>query len=114
MLENAENTPTPARLPSSPIAMSELRTLRLLKAVCEVCAVSYEDVVAVATRLPGGPRVVSLDPLTLDDVLGDVERLAAVAGAENAGRSFLGQARQRLERTARAVQSCERPGVLAL
>src|SRR5919108_631133 len=35
--------------------------LIVTQAVCEVCAVSYDDVVAVAATLPSHPRVVSLD-----------------------------------------------------
>src|SRR4029079_12518668 len=54
--------------------------LIVTQAVCEVCAVSYDDVVAVAATLPSRPRVLSLDPLTLDDVLGDLVRVAEAAG----------------------------------
>src|SRR5438309_6133864 len=84
------------------------------QAVCEVCAVSYDDVVAVAARLPTRPRVVSLDPATLDDVLGDVTRLADVAGVPEAGVALVGDARRRLERVRQAVAGVERPRVVAL
>src|SRR5581483_3041198 len=47
-------------------ALAELEVdLIVTQAVCEVCAVSYDDVVAVAARLPSRPRVVSLDPSNL-------------------------------------------------
>src|SRR3954454_12431101 len=36
--------------------------LIVTQAICDVCAVSYEDVVAVAARLPGRPRVLRQDP----------------------------------------------------
>jgi iron complex transport system substrate-binding protein len=36
--------------------------LIVTQAVCEVCAVSYDDVVTVAQRLPSRPRVVQQDP----------------------------------------------------
>src|SRR6187455_3396417 len=55
--------------------------LIVTQAVCDVCAVSYEDVVAVAATLPSRPRVISLDPLTLDQVLDDVRRLGDVTAA---------------------------------
>src|SRR5687768_12976843 len=42
--------------------------LIVTQAVCDVCAVSYDDVVAVAAGLPGQPRVISLDPMTFEDV----------------------------------------------
>ena len=46
--------------------------LILTQALCAVCAVSYDDVRAVAARLPTTPEVVSLDPQTLEEVLGDI------------------------------------------
>src|SRR3954451_3653483 len=57
--------------------------LIVTQAVCEVCAVSFDDVVAVAATLPSRPRVISLDPLTFDDVLGDALRLGEATGASN-------------------------------
>src|SRR4051794_21813144 len=39
--------------------------LIVTQAVCDVCAVSYEDVVDVASRMPGRPRVIQQDPSTL-------------------------------------------------
>src|SRR5215212_6647910 len=45
--------------------------LIVTQAVCEVCAVSFDDVVAVAQRLPSTPEVLSLDPSTLGEVLAD-------------------------------------------
>src|SRR5215211_5655868 len=59
--------------------------LIVTQAVCEVCAVSFDDVCAVAERLPSRPRVVSLDPSTLGEVLADVARLAEVAEVPEAG-----------------------------
>jgi iron complex transport system substrate-binding protein len=54
--------------------------LIVTQAVCEVCAVSYEDVVEVAARLPGPPRVVQQDPSSLAEVLADLTRLGEAAG----------------------------------
>ena len=48
--------------------------LIVTQSICEVCAVSYEDVVAVAARLPGPPRVVEQDPSTLAETLEDIVR----------------------------------------
>jgi iron complex transport system substrate-binding protein len=61
--------------------------LIVTQAVCEVCAVSYEDVVAVAARLPGGPQVLQQDPGTLGEVLEDVTRLGVAAGIEERAAS---------------------------
>src|SRR6186997_2935075 len=53
--------------------------LIVTQAVCEVCAVSYEDVVAVAARLPSRPRVLQQDPSSLGEVLDDVVRVGEAA-----------------------------------
>src|SRR5215211_1220821 len=88
--------------------------LVVTQAVCEVCAVSFEDVRAVAERLPTKPRVVSLDPSTLGEVLADVPRLAAEVGAEEAGRELADEARRRIDAVRDAVAGAERPRVAAL
>jgi iron complex transport system substrate-binding protein len=88
--------------------------LIVTQAVCDVCAVSYDDVVAVAATLPGRPRVLSLDPLMLGDVLADLERVGEAAGAEAAARLLREHAALRLNAVKRAVADAARPTVLAL
>jgi iron complex transport system substrate-binding protein len=95
--------------------LAELRPdLIVTQAVCEVCAVSYDDVAAIAATLPGRPRVLSLDPLTLAEVLADHERVGEAAGAEPAARLLREQATCRLDSVARAIAGAPRPRVLAL
>jgi iron complex transport system substrate-binding protein len=95
--------------------LSELDVdLIVTQAVCEVCAVSFDDVRAVAERLPTRPQVISLDPSTLGEVLADVPRLAAAAGVPEAGERLAAQAAERLERVERAVAGAPRPRVVAL
>jgi iron complex transport system substrate-binding protein len=84
------------------------------QAVCEVCAVSFEDVLAVAERLPTKPRVISLDPSTLGEVLADLPRLAEVAGATEAGRGLAREAARRIDGVRDAVKGAPRPRVAAL
>jgi iron complex transport system substrate-binding protein len=88
--------------------------LIVTQAVCEVCAVSYEDVVAVAARLPGRPRVVQQDPSTVAEVLEDVTRLGAAAGIEVRAAEVRADLEARLERVRAAVEGAPRPRVLAL
>jgi iron complex transport system substrate-binding protein len=89
--------------------------LIVTQAVCEVCAVSYDDVRAVAARLPTKPRVISLDPSTLAEVLDDVPRLASAAGVPESGERLLDGLRARLAAVERAVAAtAERPSVVAL
>jgi iron complex transport system substrate-binding protein len=88
--------------------------LIVTQAVCEVCAVSYDDVVAAARRLPTRPRVISLDPSTLDEVLADLPRLAQAAEVGTAGQALAEQAAARIEAVERAVAGAPRPRVAAL
>ncbi len=88
--------------------------LIVTQAVCEVCAVSYEDVQTVAARLPSRPRVVSLDPSTLADVFDDVERLAEVSGVREGGHRLRAELDRRVARVVEAVSDAVRPRVVAL
>jgi iron complex transport system substrate-binding protein len=88
--------------------------LIVTQALCPVCAVSYEDVTAIAHKLPGSPRVLALDPHTLEETHADVRVLAAATGREAAGERLLADANVRLQRVAAAVEGRPRPRVLAL
>jgi iron complex transport system substrate-binding protein len=88
--------------------------LIVTQAVCDVCAVSYDDVVAVAATLPGRPRVLSLDPMTLGEVLADIERLAEAAGVPGDGRALRADAERRIEAVRSAVAGAPRARVAAI
>ncbi len=96
-------------------ALEELSVdLIVTQAVCEVCAVSYEDVLAVAEELPTKPQVISLDPSTIGEVLGDVPRLAQAAGVPEAGERLADELGERLEDVELAFAGDPRPRVAAL
>ena len=88
--------------------------LIVTQAVCEVCAVSFDDVRSAAQRLPTQPEVVSLDPSTLGEVMADIPRLATAANAAEAGDQLAADLGERLEAVERAVQGARRPAVAAL
>ena len=84
------------------------------QAVCDVCAVSYDDVRAVAGRLPTKPEVISLDPERLADVIADVSRLGEAAGAGDAAAHLRRNLEERLDSVRETVAEAPRPRVLAL
>ena len=88
--------------------------LIVTQAVCEVCAVSYDDVVAVAARLPSRPRVLRQDPATLSEMLDDVGRLGEAAGVETRASELRAELEGRLAAVEAAVAGATRPRVLAL
>jgi iron complex transport system substrate-binding protein len=88
--------------------------LIVTQALCAVCAVSVDDVRAVAARLPGSPAVISLDPETLDEVLDDLVRLAEATGDPGRGLRLRGELAARLDRVREAVAGAPEPRVAAL
>jgi iron complex transport system substrate-binding protein len=88
--------------------------LIVTQAVCDVCAVSFEDVVEVAARLPGRPRVVQQDPSTLREMLDDVIRLGEAAGVTAQAHELRGELEGRLATVQAAVSGTSQPRVIAL
>jgi iron complex transport system substrate-binding protein len=88
--------------------------LIVTQALCEVCAVSYDDVVAVASRLSSRPKVISLDPDDLGEVLDDIGRLGAVTGVSDRAAELRASLELRLESVRAAADGVARPTVLPL
>jgi iron complex transport system substrate-binding protein len=88
--------------------------LIVTQALCPVCAVSYEEVDELARSLPSRPRVLALDPKTLEQTHADVATLARATGRERQGSDLVADFATRIDRVARAVGSQRRPRVVAL
>lgn len=83
---------------------------------CDVCAVSYREVVE-ATRqlLPQPATIVSLKPMRLADIFDDMQRVADAAGCGPAGLALTQRLRARLEALhGRAAMVHSRPRVACL
>jgi len=79
---------------------------------CEVCAVSYDQVVAAARRARAGARIVALTPTRLDHILADVRRVADACGVPDRGEVVAADLRRRL--TAIGARTSERPRVAVI
>jgi iron complex transport system substrate-binding protein len=88
--------------------------LIVTQALCAVCAVSYDDVRAIAERLESRPDVIALDPQTLGEVLGDVRTLAQATDSKDAGVDLVQDAASRIDRVRLAVRAAEPVRVAAL
>jgi len=65
---------------------------------CEVCAVSLDDVEdALADWSPLKPRLIALSSKDLEDVFGDIERVAEALDAPERGRTLVSQMRRRMD-----------------
>jgi iron complex transport system substrate-binding protein len=82
--------------------------------LCAVCAVSYDDVRAIAEEIETHPRVVSLDPRTVGEVLGDVRTLAQLTDRKDQAVGLVRDASARIDRVRLAVRGARRPRVAAL
>ena len=82
--------------------------------LCAVCAVSYDDVVEVAGRLATAPRVVSLDPKTLGEAMGDIRTIAQATGVRDAALELVTRQRARIDAVRRAVRDADPVRVAAI
>lgn len=91
--------------------------LIVTQALCDVCAVSGNDVVRALGSLPGDPQVVNLEPTCLQDVLDTVGLVAEAASCKDKGAEYLDELTDRIDlvsgRTASIPQS-GRPRVAML
>lgn len=89
--------------------------LVLTQGLCDVCAVSHSLVRQHVPRLPSKPRVLSLSPQRLADVLSNVKTVGDFTGRTAEARALIAALRTRLDRVALATVSAERlPRVFCL
>ncbi|MEU7477829.1 cobalamin-binding protein [Lentzea sp. NPDC042327] len=84
----------------------------LTQDLCDVCAVSYESVSAAVRLMDAGPVVLSLEPSTLDEVLGCLKTVGDVLGVDSAER--IDRLRVRIDHVERLTAGLSRPRVAAI
>lgn len=89
--------------------------LILTQQLCEVCAVAYDDVLAAVQSLPKRPAVLNLEPMTLADVLADIQRVGGVARVGDAADALVADLERRIARVRETVaRATSRPTVAFL
>ncbi|MET0761706.1 MAG: cobalamin-binding protein [Thermoleophilaceae bacterium] len=88
--------------------------LIVTQALCAVCAVSADDVRSIAGAMDPPPEVLSLDPTTLGEVLGDVRTLARATDSKDAGVDLIERAARRIDAVRLAVRGAQPVAVAAL
>lgn len=105
-----------ARLPIYTLDESRLSALApdvvVTQEACEVCAISYDQVMAAVGRASAGARVIALSPTRLDHIVEDVLRVADACGVPERGLAVAEDLRRRLERT--AARPLPRPRVAVI
>ncbi len=96
-----------------------LRSLKpdliLTQELCEVCAVSYKTVETAARMFEADVRVVSLEPNTIQDILGNIRTVGQLTGREEKAEEVISELAARVDRVAAATADVEkRPRTLML
>jgi len=86
----------------------------LTQRLCDVCAVGYGSVVALAATLPGPPRVVNLEPMRLGDVFQDVLNVGAAIDATDAAARVVGELHARVNAVKRRAAALPRRRAILL
>lgn len=96
--------------------LRELRPeLILTQRLCDVCAPAYGSVAAFADTLAEPPRVLNLEPSTLEDVFNNIRSVAAAMGEPDRGTRVIAALQARVEAVrdrARAVTKRSRVAVI--
>lgn len=89
--------------------------LIVTQALCDVCAVAEAEVTAAACSLPGRPRVINLEPVSLEDVLDTLRAVGRAAGAPGRAETVVAGLRRRVGAVAaRSDGVAARPRVVLL
>ena len=81
--------------------------LVITQQLCEVCAVSFEDVRQAVGRLERAPALLSLDPHGIGDVLNDILEVGRETGADSEAHHAVFNLRGRIDAVRRAVSRAE-------
>lgn len=97
-----------------PVALRAARPdLVITQDLCRVCAVDRSEVdAAVRQHLGTDVDVLTSSPVTLDDVLQDIRRVATALGDEAAGARLVARLRAGFDELRALVAGCRRPRVL--
>ena len=101
------------------VAMDVLEETRpdlvVTQQLCEVCAVSFEDVQEAVERLDVSPTVLSLDPHGLEDVMDNIKSLGSHTGTQSVAHAAVFNLRARIDVIRRSVAGAsERPRVACI
>ena len=90
-----------------------IRALRpdliLTQALCDVCAVSEDDVRALAARLDPPPRLVTCAATSLEAVLAEVVAIGAALGRPDTAEAWVAAARGRMRTVHEALKAARAP-----
>lgn len=88
--------------------------LVLTQDLCRVCALPSGDADAAVAHLGCSADIVTLDPTTLDEVLGTIVTVGRAAGVSDRAEALVASLRSRLDRVTTMIDGRPRPRVFVL
>jgi iron complex transport system substrate-binding protein len=88
--------------------------LILTQELCDVCAVSYDDVLAAVERLPKTPRVASFEPDSLELIFQSIYDISWLASHPERGRDLVASLQARLDSLSERLEGTQPKRVLCL
>ena len=89
--------------------------LVLTQELCDVCAVSYEQVESAVRIARSDAAIVSLEPTTLEEILETIQRVGQLTGRQAQAERVVAGLRGRIDRVAAALAAVDaRPRVLCM
>lgn len=85
----------------------------LTQGLCDVCALDYNEVVKAAALLAHQPKIISLNPHSLSDILEDILRVGEATERQSAAARLAADLRERIERVG-CREPDNRPRVVCL
>jgi iron complex transport system substrate-binding protein len=83
--------------------------------LCHVCAITPDQLQQAIGTLPTPPKLLTLNPTNLNDILDDTERIGEAIGRAAAGHALASRLRSRLDAISHTVaQAGRRPAVVCL
>ncbi|MBI4547880.1 MAG: cobalamin-binding protein [Ignavibacteriae bacterium] len=82
--------------------------------LCTVCAVSYDNVFRVAQKIKSKPKVVNLEPQSLEGIFQNILEVGRLTGRISKANNVVNELQGRVERVRKLTQTLERKRVLCL
>lgn len=87
-------------------ALTQIRPdVLVTQTLCDVCAVAESEVLTAVKLLPGQPRVINLSPMSLGDMLGELQQLGISLGCSDQARDAVAALRLRVDAVKTRSQS---------
>ncbi len=83
--------------------------LILTQALCDVCAVSFTSVEEAVRDLGGSPRILSLEPTTLEGIFQSITMTGQTTGTEQQATEVVEQLRQRVAFVQQRIETAQPP-----